>query len=156
MGKHMEDEKEEEFFIKKRELNELFDSKYALDVNLWRGDNPHNKDAIFYPILKSFMLSNGRLRKEDIKTYTRNAELWVDCKSGGISLFDKKGIPVKKWEFYKLLAGKDIPHGLVITKDNWKENFQAFHYTIRPNWDMPLKNFLMLLDKLAARLVKEV
>ena len=153
--KNNEDHKEHDFLIQKRELNELFDSKYALNVNLWRGDNPHNEDSIFYPILKAFMLSSGRLRKEDIKTYTKGGVVWVDSKSGGISLFDKKGIPVAKWEFYKLLAGTEIPHGLVITKDDWKEQFQAYHYTIRPHWDMPLTKFLMLLDKLAVKLVKE-
>ena len=147
--------KEDDLFVKKRELGELFDSAFPLNVNLWRGDNPHNTDSIFFPVLKAFLLSNGKPRSPDIKTYPKGNEIWVDSKSGGISLFDKSGIPSKKWDYYKLIAGTDIPHGLVITKDEWKENFQAFHYTIRPHWDMPLANFCKLLDKLAAKLVKE-
>ena len=84
-----EEEKESEYLIKKRELCELFDSKYDLNVNLWRGQKPSERgNPIFYPILKSFKLSNGRVRKEDIKTYTRNGETWIDSSSGGVSLFD--------------------------------------------------------------------
>lgn len=148
-------QKEDQFFIRKRELGELFDSTYPLEINLWRGNNPHNKNPILYPILKSFLLSNGRLRKEDIKTYTRNNELWVDATSGGISLFDKRGIPVKSWEYFMLKARVKIPLGLVITKDDWKENFGAHHYTIRPNWDMPVKTFCTLLDDLMTKLIKD-
>ena len=44
-------EKEDEYFIKKRELGELFDSASDLQINLLRGDNPHNNHPIFYPIL---------------------------------------------------------------------------------------------------------
>lgn len=152
----MREEKEDDYFIHKRELNELFDSKFDLNVNLWRGRNPHNSDSIFYPILKAFKMSNGNLRPEDIKTYSKNGELWVKAKTGGISLFDRSGIPSKNWEYYKLLAGSGIPFGLVITKDDYKQNFKATHYTIRPNWDMPVTKFCMLLDKLALNLVKEM
>jgi hypothetical protein len=149
------EEKEDEYFINKRAIGELFDSKFNLNVNLWRGKNPHNNDSIFYPILKAFKMSNGNLRPEDIKTYKRNGELWVKAKTGGISLFDRNGIPSKYWEYYKLLVGTSIPFGLVITKDDYKQNFKATHYTIRPNWDMPVTTFCMLLDKLALKLVKE-
>ncbi len=149
-------EKEDEYFVNKRELGELFDSKFDLNVNLWRGRNPHNNDSIFYPILKSFRLSNGNLRPEDIKTFNRDGGLWVRAKTGGISLFDRSGIPSKRWEYYKLLAGTTIPIGLVITKDDYKESFKATHYTIRPNWDMPVEKFCILLDKFATKLVKEI
>ena len=145
-------EKEDEYFIKKRELGELFDSAFDLQINLWRGDNPHNDHSIFYPILKAYLLSNGKLRKEDIKTFKRNGELWVKCKTGGISLFDRKGVPVKSWEYYLLKAHTKIPHGLVITKDEYKESLEATHYTIRPNWDMPVTKFCRLLDELAKEL----
>ena len=108
-----------------------------------------------YPILKSFKLSNGRVRKKDIRTYTKNGELWIDCKSGGVSLFDVLGVPNKKWEYYKLPAGVRIPFGLVITKDEFNDLHRATHYSIRANWDMPLTKFLMLLDELAAQLIFE-
>jgi len=112
--------------------------------------NPHNSSPALYPILKSFLLSDGRVRNEDIKTYKKNDILWVDCKSGGISLFDKKGIPVKSWDYF--ILGPKIPFGLVITKDSYKKNFKATHYTIRPNWDMPVTNFCRLLDEMIKNL----
>ncbi len=146
MKEEDENKKESEFIIKKRELGELFDSKYDLDINLYRGNNPNNKNLVLYPILKAFLLSNGRIRKPDIKTYEKWGELWVDSKSGGISLFDKIGIPVKSWDYY--LLGEKIPHGLVITKDEWNRRFQATHYTIRPQWDMQVSKFCFLLDDL--------
>ncbi|WP_299587150.1 hypothetical protein [uncultured Microbulbifer sp.] len=150
-----EDEKEDQFFVDKRELGELFDSSFDLNVNLFRGRNPNNSDPILYPILKSFLLSNGRVRNEDIKTYRKGGELWVDCKSGGISLFDAKGCPVKSWEYFLLsFDNAKIPKGLVITKDDWHKRFKCFHYTIRPNWDMPVTKFCMLLDNLAECLQK--
>lgn len=151
----MEEEKEDSYFVEKRALGELFDSKYDLNVNLFRGRNPNNDDPILYPILKSFLLSNGKMRDEDIKTYRKNGELWVKCKTGGISLFDAIGHPVKSWEYFMLSFEKTkIPHGLVITKDDWHKKFKCFHYTIRPNWDMPVSKFCMLLDKLATQLVE--
>ena len=146
------DEKEDEFFVEKRALGELFDSKFDLNVNLFRGSNPNNNDSILYPILKSFLMSNGRVREEDIKTYKKGGELWVDCKSGGISLFDKKGAPVKSWEYYILSIGSKLPKGLVITKDEFNKRFKSYHYTIRPHWDMPVAKYCMLLDELAKQL----
>lgn len=148
------EEKEDEFFIEKRALGELFDSKFDLNINLYRGDNPHNDDSIFYPILKSFLMSNGRVRDEDIQTYIKNGELWVKSTTGGISLFDVLGIPVKSWDYYLLSKGTKIPYGLVITKDDYKKRLKATHYTIRPNWDMPVTKFCILLDKLALELKK--
>lgn len=52
---------EDEYFIHKREIGELFDSSHDLDVNLWRGQKTSERgQPITYPILKSFLLSNGR------------------------------------------------------------------------------------------------
>ncbi|HVK98214.1 MAG TPA: hypothetical protein VM553_00305 [Dongiaceae bacterium] len=73
-------EKEDEFFIKKRQLNALFDSTYPLNINLWRGQKPDERgNPIFYPILKSFLLSNGNVRDPDIETYEVSGELWVNA-----------------------------------------------------------------------------
>ncbi len=150
-----EEEQEDSYFVEKREIGELFDSKYDLNVNLFRGRNPNNDDPILYPILKSFLLSNGRVRNEDIETYPKGGELWVKCKTGGISLFDAEGFPVKSWEYFMLNFNKTkIPRGLVITKDDWHKKFKCYHYTIRPNWDMPVSKFCMLLDQLITQLVK--
>ena len=81
--------------------------------------------------------------------------VWIKANGGGVSLFDVLGAPNKKWSYYRLPAGTPIPVGLVILKDNFNPKHNATHYTICPNWDMPLKNFLMLLDLLVPMLVSE-
>jgi hypothetical protein len=100
---------------------------------------------------------SGQERPADIKTYTKNGVLWVDAVSGGVSLFDMFGIPMKSWDYYKIEINGKIPAGLVITKDR---EYRAYkpklgetppsHYTIHPNWDMPLTQFL-LLDNLVTQ-----
>ncbi len=147
---------EDEFFIKKRELGELFDSTYSLDVNLWRGQKTEQRGTPpLYPILKAFKLSNGQTRKADIDTYTKNGELWVKCTSGGVSLFDLMGVPVKHWDYYRIPKGVKIPQGLVITKDTFNKIYGATHYSIRPHWDIPVSKFCMLLDELTKELIYE-
>ncbi|WP_445354876.1 hypothetical protein ACJJI5_18395 [Microbulbifer sp. EKSA008] len=148
--------KEEEFFIKKRELGELFDSEFNLDVNLWRGQRRADRGSpVLYPILKSFRLSNGKIRNPDIDTYWSNGEWWVDCTSGGVSLFDVLGVPVSRWDYYRLSPNILIPHGLVITKDSYNRSYEATHYSIRPHWDMPVAKFCLLLDELTKEIIFE-
>ena len=150
------DEKEDSYFINKRALGELFDSKFPLNLHLWRGQKPAEKgNPVLYPTLKAFLLSNGKRREPDIDTYEKNGTTWVKATSGGVSLFDALGVPNSKWKYYRLPAGTDIPHGLVITKDSFNPRHNATHYSLRPNWDMPLKKFLMLLDQVATKLVAE-
>ena len=147
---------DEELYLEKKKLGELFDSSYNLEINLWRGQKPEETgNPALYPILKSFLLSNGKTRDPDIKTYHKGGELWVDSKSGGISLFDKLGVPNKKWFYYRLDIGTKIPHGLYIVKDSYNKRHKSFHYSIKASWDMPLKKFLMLLDELAVNLISE-
>lgn len=147
---------EDELYLNKRKIGELFDSSYPVDLNLWRGQKPEEYgQPVLYPILKSFLLSNGKPREPDIKTYPRGGELWIDSKSGGVSLFDKLGVPNSKWLYYRLSSGLKIPHGLHITKDSFNKRHESFHYSIRASWDMPLTKFLMLLDKLAMHLISE-
>jgi hypothetical protein len=140
--------------MQKRQLGMIFDIDTPLKMPLYRGQRPDARgDSILYPILKAFLKSNGQERPADIKTYTKNGVLWVDAESGGVSLFDMVGIPMRGWNYYKIEINGKIPIGLVITKDreyrSYKPKYgemQPSHYTIHPNWDMPLKQFLMLLD----------
>lgn len=149
-------EEESDFFISKRELGKLFDSKFPLNLHLWRGQKPAESGTpILYPLLKSYLLSNGQVREPDIDTYLVSGVVWVKANGGGVSLFDVLGVPNKKWTYYRLPAGSPIPVGLVILKDNYNPKHKATHYTICPYWDMPLKNFLMLLDQLIPLLISE-
>ncbi|WP_374693727.1 hypothetical protein [Microbulbifer sp. TB1203] len=46
-------------------------------------------------------------------------------------------------------TGTEIPNGLIITKDSYNKRFNATHYSISPNYDMPKFQFIQLLDALA-------
>ena len=146
---------ESEFYIKKRALRQLFDKDTPLNVDLYRGQKPDERGSpVLHPILKAYLLSNGKERPADITLYQKDGVPWVDSTSGGVSLFDIIGNPSASWDYYKINAGSAIPLGLVITKDKTlksKSNEPApTHYSIRPHWDMPIKQFLMLLDDLVA------
>lgn len=110
---------------------------------------------MLYPLLKSYLLSNGQVREPDIDTHQKNGTTWVKANGGGISLFDVLGVPNKNWVYFRLPAGTVIPMGLVILKDSFNPRHKATHYTICPHWDMPLENFLMLLDQLIPMLIAE-
>ena len=137
-----DDKKEDEYFIKKRELGELFDSKFPLTLHLWRGQKPEEGHCpVLYPLLKSYLLSNGRTREPDIDTYQKSDTTWIKANGKGVSLFDVFGVPNIKWNYYKIPAGTAIPAGLVIVKDKFNSKHKASHYSICPNWDMTLKNY---------------
>ena len=147
---------DDELYLEKKKLGELFDSTYPLEVNLWRGQKPEETGKpILYPILKSFLLSSGKTRDPDILTYSKDGELWIDSRSGGISLFDRLGVPNKSWLYYRLSIRAKIPYGLYIEKNGFNRRHGSFHYSIKAGWDMPLTKFLILLDELALSLTAE-
>ena len=70
--------------------------------------------------------------------------------------FDKPGVPTgKDWEYYKIPKGTTLPYGLAIVKDEYNTIFDATHYTIAPAFDMLLKRFKTLLNKLAQDIMRE-
>lgn len=105
--------------------------------------------------MKSFLLSNGNTRDPDIQTCQKDGVVWIESRSGGISLFDRLGVPNSKWLYYRLSVGVKIPNGLYIVKDSFNKRHKSFHYSIKAGWDMPLKNFLILLDELSVNLISE-
>lgn len=85
----------------------------------------------------------------DIQTYNKNGIDYVSKDTGGISTFDRirYGFGVFWW---KIPKGTKIPPGLRISRDfNPKPSFNPTHYTIRPLIDMPLTQYIALLQKLA-------
>lgn len=70
-------------------------------------------------------------------------------------MFDKLGVPNRKWLYYRLSAGTKAPNCLYIVKDNYNAKHESYHFSIKAGWDMPLKKFLMLLDELAVNLFAE-
>lgn len=68
----------------------------------------------------------------------------------GTSVTDKEGIfGHGRWQYISIPKGTPIPNELIITKDHWMARKGCWHYSISPNYDMPVSDFLAALDKLA-------
>ncbi|MET1257463.1 hypothetical protein [Aliikangiella maris] len=144
-----------DLLIDTNELEKYFDTR--VPVNLWCAKNLSSKDFIFSMVEEKIVRNNGKVRPADITIYKKNGIDWVSVQERprGISTFDKPNVFKRgKWEYYKIPAGTDIPHGLAVVEDGYNIALGAKHYTIAPAFDMPLLNFKQLLNRLAAVLVK--
>lgn len=85
----------------------------------------------------------------DIQVYRKNGVEWVDCESGGISLFNKPNLRFgNRW--WKLPKGVKIPAVLRVSRDAGINPVTGqIHYTIRPRYDMPLSLFIHKLKELS-------
>jgi hypothetical protein len=145
-----------DLLIDTNELEKYFDTR--VPINLWRAKNLSSKDFIFSMVEEKIVRNNGKVRPADITIYKKNGIDWVSVQERprGISTFDKPNVFKRgRWEYYKIPAGTDIPHGLAVVEDGYNVALGAKHYTIAPAFDMPLLNFKQLLNSLAAVLVKE-
>lgn len=76
---------------------------------------------------------------------------WVVAGTGGVSLFDgPSGLP---GEDLALPAGTLLPFGLVLKRDAFNKDRNAFHYGIHPISHQHRKVFVHLLERLARSLV---
>lgn len=85
----------------------------------------------------------------DIQIYKKHGVDYVSKDTGGISTFDreKPGFGAFWW---KIPKGTKIPSGLRVSMDfNPKPSANPTHYTIRPLFDMPLTQYVSLLEELA-------
>lgn len=63
--------------------------------------------------------------------------------SRGTSLSDIRAIfGLKSWDYVVILAQTCIPEKLIITKEHFIAAKKAWHYSISPNYDMPVTDFL--------------
>lgn len=87
----------------------------------------------------------------DVATYSKDGVLYVKSEeSRGTSLSDQKGLfGHKNWDYVVIPAGTVVPPELVITKDHYIPKKKSWHYSISPNFDMPVTKFLKALDQLA-------
>lgn len=104
-----------------------------------------------YPDLTDRSLPNGRVRLADVTTYPKNGITYVKSEeSRDTSLSDRNGLfGHKNWDYVVIPAGTIIPKELVITKDHYIPKKDSWHYSISPNFDMPVNKFLRALDQLA-------
>ncbi|HTF97513.1 MAG TPA: hypothetical protein VL995_15340 [Cellvibrio sp.] len=140
-----------EIIISRGDLEKIYRSDISL--TLWRainksGSKPRNP---LYPDLSERTLPNGRVRLADVLTYLKDGVLYVKSEeSRGTSLSDKNGLfGHKNWEYVIIPAGTVVPRELIITKDHYIPSKESWHYSISPNFDMPVSKFLKALDQLA-------
>lgn len=118
----------------------------VIPVNLYRNGGKNS------PQLHKLRTMPPRTLEEsfDIRIYTKNGVDYVSKDTGGISTFDreKPGFGAFWW---KIPRGTKLPSGLRVSMDfNPKPSANPTHYTIRPMYDMPLRQYISLLEDLAA------
>lgn len=85
----------------------------------------------------------------DIQIYKKSGMDYVSKDTGGISTFDRERSAFGGF-WWKIPKGTKIPPGLRISMDfNPKPSINPTHYTIRPLYDMPLMQYISLLEELA-------
>lgn len=93
-------------------------------------------------------------KTNEIITYEENGKIWVLARSGGVSLFD--GISEKRkmrkndeWHIIMKAPEKKLDPDLIIEKKTKANGENLFHYSIQPNKDMLLSEFIQKLKKAA-------
>lgn len=140
----------EEILLSRNELDRIYLGHLTLP--LWRAIKaPSSKGNVLHPELQERVMSRGRIRPADVGMYENQGQQWVKSTLGrGVSLLDRpNAFPGPDWEYFVIPAGTEIPSGLIITKDHFIERYNATHYSISPNHDMPLADYIRLLDELA-------
>jgi hypothetical protein len=128
-------------------------------VNLWRAINQTRLSSPFEFIAEATVLSNGRPRPADIAIVDRDGQKWVLVKDRprGVSTFDQSGFPAGvDWRYLLIPKGTRLPQGLALVQDEFNTKAQATHYTIAPAYDMPLRQFKILLDQLLQIILQKV
>jgi hypothetical protein len=143
----------EQIYLSRGDLEKIY--KTSVGVTLWRAVRKEENGADTNPLdpdLKERELPNGRIRLPDVATYKDAAG--VTCvraeEQRGTSLTDKPGLfGHDSWDYVVIPAGTVIPNELIITKDHYIPRRKCWHYSISPNYDMPVTVFLRALDALA-------
>jgi hypothetical protein len=129
-------------------------------VTLWRAKRADPREHMFSLVEQPIVRPGGKLRPADIKIEIGpDGQEWVWARyyPGGISTFDKRNVfKGYQWEYYRIEAGTVMPPGLAIVRDGYNRAYGATHYTIAPDWDMPLSQFKGLLSELARHMIREV
>ena len=141
----------EQLLISRNELERIY--KGTLTLHLWRA--LHNKSSRttnpLYPDFETRVIQHVRFRLPDVEVMTHRGVEYVIARLGrGTSLFDKPGaIGSSQWFYFEIPQGTEIPNGIITTKDEYNEKYQATHYSTLPNHTMPKPVFCKILDDLA-------
>jgi hypothetical protein len=86
----------------------------------------------------------------DAHVYDVNGVPWIKADGKGVSAFRDWDQSRRSW--WKILAGTSLPSKLKIVKDV-RLGFEK-HYMIAPEGNMPLAEFIMLMDQVKEKSVK--
>lgn len=140
----------ENLLISRGELDRIYIGN--LNLYLWRALHT-SSDASnpLYPDFQPRQIRTGHVRAPDVEIKLINGVEYVVARLGdGTSLFDAHGVfGPNNWTYFEIPAGTEIPRGLIITKDAYNKKYRATHYSISPNYMMPKRTFIQLLDHLA-------
>ena len=139
-----------DIYAAKGQLDRLFTS--TLPTGLWRLHTTEEIEKLhhsLYPVLRPITLADGRTRSADIKIYSMNGVPYVQCGTGGVSLFDDVVDLGRPGIYFYAQRQVKIPAGLAVSKDKYNTRFRATHYTIHPERDMPVWVYLHLLKRFA-------
>ncbi len=141
----------ERLLISKGQLDRIYVG--SLKLFLWRSlHKSSNSKNPLYPDFEEREIRSGVLRAPDVEVAkSKNGVEFVKSVLGqGTSLFDRTGaFGDANWTYFEIPERTEIPVGLIITKDSYNKRFNATHYSISPNYDMPKTHFTQLLDQLA-------
>ncbi len=141
----------ESILISKGQLDRIYIGK--LNLFLWRSlhKNVETENPL-YPDFEEREIRSGVFRVADIRTEPNSygVEMVISELGKGVSLFDEdNAFGDTNWTYFEIPEGTEIPLGLIITKDSYNKRYNATHYSISPNEDMPKEKFMDLLDDLA-------
>lgn len=144
----------EEIILARGDIEKVY--RKNLSVTLWRAVSRTDPSPNpLYPDLVERELPNGDIRPADVATYkdARSGRMFVRSEEGrGTSLNDMSGIfGHGRWEYVVIPKGTFVPNELiiVITRDHYMARKKCWHYSVSPNYDMPVETFLSALDQLA-------
>jgi hypothetical protein len=83
----------------------------------------------------------------DAHTYLVNDVVWIRADGNGVSAFTDYDKTRKNW--WKIPKGLPLPAKLKIVKDI-RPGFDN-HYMVAPAFDMPLSEYIMLMDQIRAK-----
>ena len=100
-------------------------------------------------------------KKNDIVTYQKGGtdDLYVLAKSGGVSLFDGMSSKVKLGKndcWWVITKNAKLEEGLVIAKDMFSDSEGNTHYSIEPDRDMLLSEYIEKLEELKKYMKQKV
>lgn len=147
----------EKLLISKGQLDRIYLG--TLKLYLWRSLHKSSTSRNpLYPDFEEREIRTGVLRAPDVEVVRQEdgLEIVKSVIGKGTSLFDRSGaFGEANWTYFEIPEDTEIPSGLIITKDSYNKRFDATHYSISPNFDMPKTRFIQLLDQLAINAEKQ-